>query len=215
MLRVGLTGGLGSGKSAVGLVFADRGAHVLEADAIGRALMQPGQEVYSAIVDYFGGELVSPSGQLDRVALARLAFEQGRLAELNRIVHPAVIRAQQERIEELAREDPHGMVVVESALVFEVSSGPDVPGWRDRFDRVVLVTAPEELKIARYVQRVLKGSGSDDDRERLAGDARRRLAAQIPDSEKIPLADFVIENNQSLVLLRRRSLAVYEQLRAG
>jgi dephospho-CoA kinase len=215
MLRVGLTGGLGSGKSAVALVFADQGAHVLEADAIGRALMQPGEEVYSAIVGHFGDDVVSRTGQLDRTVLAALAFEHGRLPELNRIVHPAVIRAQQQRIDELAREDPDGMVVVESALVFEVSAGPDVPGWRERFDRMVLVTAPEELKVARYVERVLVADGSEETRARAAADARRRLAAQIPDSEKLPLCDFVIENNRTLVLLRRRALEVFAQLRAG
>jgi dephospho-CoA kinase len=188
---------------------------VLEADAIGRALMQPGEEVYKAIVDHFGGEVVSPTGHLDRAALATLAFERGRLAELNRMVHPAVIRAQQQRIDELALADPDGIVVVESALIFEVSAGPDVPGWRDRFDRIVLVSAPEELKVARYVHRVLGSGDADEARARVASDARRRLAAQIPDEEKIPLADFVIENNTTLVLLRRRAIEVFRRLRAG
>jgi dephospho-CoA kinase len=215
MLRVGLTGGLGSGKSAVGLVFADLGAHVLEADAIGRALMQPGESVYAAIVEHFGPSVVAADGSLDRARLAALAFAGRRLGELNRIVHPAVIHAQQQRMEELEREDPDGIAVVESALIFEVSAGADVPGWRDRFDRMVLVTAPEELKIARYVRRVLASGATAEEQERVAADARRRLAAQMPDQEKAPLCDHVIQNDRTLVLLRRRAQEVYRLLRAG
>jgi dephospho-CoA kinase len=222
MLRVGLTGGLGSGKSAIAAVFAEGGAHVFSADEIGRSLMQPGEQVYAEIVDHFGPEVVGPDGQLNRNALARLAFDGGRLQELNAIVHPAVLRAQSDLLDQAARKDPFGIAVVESALIFEVARelvraglGPSTAGtdWRSRFDRVVLVTAPEEVKIARYVARVAPPAATPDTRARLAADARSRLAAQIPDSEKMPLCDFVIENTQTLVLLRRRAQAVLAALR--
>src|SRR5580692_5427782 len=96
MLRVGLTGGLGSGKSTVAAALRERGAQVIEADELGRALMEPGQAVYQQIVRTFGPELVSADGRLDRPRLAKLAFKGGRLDELNSIVHPAVIAAQQQ-----------------------------------------------------------------------------------------------------------------------
>ena len=94
MLRVGLTGGLGSGKSTAARMFAALGAHVLQSDTIGREMMEPGQAVYAAIVDHFGRGVVRPDSRLDRAALAKIAFDDGRVEELNAIVHPAVIARQ-------------------------------------------------------------------------------------------------------------------------
>ncbi|MGD0345988.1 MAG: dephospho-CoA kinase [Terracidiphilus sp.] len=94
MLRVGLTGGLGSGKSTVAAILRSLGAEVVEADALGRTLMEPGQPVFAAIVDRFGPEVVGSDGRLNRALLADLAFRHGRLQELNAIVHPPVIEAQ-------------------------------------------------------------------------------------------------------------------------
>jgi dephospho-CoA kinase len=217
LIRVGLTGGLASGKSSVALVFAEAGAHVFSADALGRALMQPGEAVYRQIVDHFGAQVVAPDGQLDRSALAREAFEHGRLAELNAIVHPAVFRAQAEQLDRVATEDPDGIAVIESALIFEVSreATAAAANWTSRFDKIVLVTAPDELKIARYLARTAPLDADEPTRDRLTADARARLAAQIPDTEKIPLADYVIENTATLVLLRRRAQAVFAALRSG
>jgi dephospho-CoA kinase len=120
MLRVGLTGGLGSGKSTVADYLRELGAEVIEADELGRALMEPGQQVYAEIVNVFGPEVVSPDGRLNRARLAQLAFHGGRLNELNAIVHPAVIAAQQHWMEEVFARDPAAVAVVESALIFEV-----------------------------------------------------------------------------------------------
>jgi dephospho-CoA kinase len=228
MLRVGLTGGLGSGKSAVAMVFAEGGAHVSSADEIGRALMQPGGPVYRQIVEHFGTALVAADGLLDRRALAREAFEHGRLAELNAIVHPAVFRAQEQEMLRVAAMDPEGIAVIESALIFELARGEVVAlgepvrseqpettaaSWARRFDQLVLVTAPDELKIARYVTRAAPPDADEATRQALAHDARGRLAAQIPDAEKAPLCDFVIHNTATLVLLRRQAQAVLAALR--
>src|ERR1700756_3094438 len=106
MLRVGLTGGLGSGKSTVGQMFAARGVYVISADEVGRLLMQPGEVVYQRIVAHFGPEVVRGDGTLNRPLLAELAFRQGRLDELNQIVHPAVIAAQEKWAEELFAREP-------------------------------------------------------------------------------------------------------------
>jgi dephospho-CoA kinase len=221
MLRVGLTGGLGSGKSTIGKMFADLGAHVIDADEVGRSLMQPGQAVYDRIVERFGKQVVRADGSLDRRALAQLAFGGGgQIDALNRIVHPATIAAQEEWLRSLFAAHPDAVAIVESALVFEASgelSGrprvtASVPGWRSRFDRIILVTAPNDLKIQRFVERSTKSSGSDP--AALGEDARRRLAAQIPDAQKIPLCDWVIDNSGSADSPRAEVARIYAQLSA-
>lgn len=195
MLRIGLTGNLGSGKSTVAALLAQRGAHILASDTIGRDLMQPGQPVFQRIVDHFGSEVLTPAGTLDRAALSRIAFADGRAEELNAIVHPAVIARQAELAEALAEEHPQAILVVESALIFESRylSG------KKRFDKILLVTAPESEKIARFIQRT--GLPAEE--------AQRRLALQIPDSTKRPLADYIIENDGSLAHLEAQVGALW------
>lgn len=204
MLRIGLTGGLGSGKSSAAMLFAQHGAYVLQADEIARELMQPGEAVYNSIVQHFGSSVVLADGQLNRSELARLAFAEGRVEELNAIVHPATIAEQAAIASEIFTEDPKAIIVVESALLFETQYGAIVTDegttpWRKRFDCIILVVAPEEVKINRYVQRV---AGSEtltsERRSELEAEARRRLAQQISDDEKIPLSDFVLANDGTL-----------------
>jgi len=211
MLRAGLTGGLGSGKTTVAGVFRSLGAHVIEADAIARDLMCPGQTVFNTIVQHFGPSVVRADGTLDRPLLADLAFRHNRLAELNRIVHPPVIAAQQQWADTIFAREPGAVVIVESALIFEADQQGSVPGWRKRFDRIILVTAPVDLRIARYVDRLVQLSGAPS-RAELEADARSRIAAQIPDNEKIPLADFVIRNEGSLEDLRKQTERIYAEL---
>jgi dephospho-CoA kinase len=219
MLRVGLTGGLGSGKSTVAAWLRELGAQVIEADELGRALMEPGHEVYDQIVRTFGREVVGSDGRLDRVRLADLAFRDGRLQDLNAIVHPAVIAEQQRWMEEVFARDPGAVAVVESALIFEVERDARTRGesegllsdWRNRFDRIIVLTAPDEMKIARYVARTHPAA---EGREEAVADARRRLARQMPDAEKAARADFVLENTGDLVSLRARVVALWERLKA-
>src|SRR6187551_2477134 len=128
MLRAGLTGGLGSGKTTVAEMFRSLGARVIEADTIGRELMSPGHAVYDEIVQHFGPEMLRADGSLDRRLLADLAFRQNRLAELNQIVHPPVIAAQQQWAEEVFAKDPDAVVMVESALIFESDRQGSAPG---------------------------------------------------------------------------------------
>jgi len=204
MLRIGLAGGLGSGKSTAAMLFARHGAYVLQADEIARELMQPGEAVYNSIVQHFGSSVVLADGQLNRSELARLAFAEGRVEELNAIVHPATIAEQAAIATEIFAEDPGAVVVVESALLFETKHGESAAGedptpWRKRFDCIILVVASEEVKINRYIQRV---AGSEpltpERRSEVEAEARRRLSQQIPDDEKIPLSDFVLANNGTL-----------------
>ena len=209
MLRVGLTGGLGSGKSTVAAMLRELGAEVIESDELGRAIMEPGQSAYAEIVRVFGPEVVLPDGRLNRPRLAELAFKDGRVKELNAIVHPAVIEAQREWMNRLFARDPAAVAVAVSALIFEVERDARAAGdanqilceFRRRFDRIVLITAPDDQKIARYIARI---SPTAADRERADADARARLAVQIPDSEKIGRADYVLENDGDLEALRRQ-----------
>ena len=166
------------------------------------------------IVESFGADVVQPDGTLNRRLLADRAFLQNGLAQLNQIVHPAVIAAQQQWADRLFAQDPSAVAIVESALIFEADQQGTIPNWRQRFNRILLVTAPVDLRIARYVERrqQLPNALSADE---LEADARSRLAAQMPDSEKIPLADYVIHNDGPLDLTRRQTEHIYAELAAA
>jgi dephospho-CoA kinase len=223
MLKVGLTGGLGSGKSTVASMLRALGAHVIETDELGRSMMEPGQAVYAAIVEHFGAPVVGATGRLDRARLAKLAFSEGRLEELNAIVHPPVIAAQQQWMEEIFRRDPRAVAVVESALLFEVERDARARGeregalaeWRRRIDRVIVVTAAEDVKIARYVTRTQASGQKPAARsEELETEARRRIARQIPDAEKAAQADYVIDNSGDIAHLHAQVEALWPRLQA-
>ena len=210
MLRVGLTGDLGSGKSTVAKMLSARGAIVLSSDEMARAMMQPGEAVFAAIVERFGSSVVAADGTLDRRRLAELAFDpqSPRVEELNAIVHPAVLAAQAEAVATFAGTDK--VVVVESALIFS-AYGTTREALRSRFDCVVVVTAPEEQKIARYVERVAAGRKlSDEEREAVERDARRRLALQRTEDRADECV--VIRNDRGRAELEDRVSAVWEEL---
>lgn len=219
MLRVGLTGGLGSGKSTVGAMLRQLGAEVIESDELGRTLMEPGQPCFQSIVQVFGPEVVSPDGHLDRARLAEFAFRGGRLSELNAIVHPVVIDAQQNWMREVFARDPAAVAVIVSALIFEVERDARARGetdsvyadWRRRIDRVVLVTACDELKIQRYLDR--RGLSADR-RPAAEADARSRLAHQLRDAEKIARAHYVLENDGDLQTLQSKVKDLWTRLKA-
>jgi dephospho-CoA kinase len=219
MLRVGLTGGLASGKSTVAGYLRELGAEVIEADELGRALMEPGQPVFSEIIRVFGTEVVGPDGRLNRKRLAELAFGGKRVDELNAIVHPAVISAQQSWMDKVFARDSSAVAVVESALIFEVERDARARGekdsiladWRKRITRLVVVTAPDEVKIARYADRVCPSGTS---REAAEADARSRLAHQIPDAEKVARADYVLQNTGDKSVLHAQTVDLWQRLKA-
>jgi len=219
MLRVGLTGGLGSGKSTIAQYLRELGAEVSESDDVGRALMEPGQPVYNEILRVFGPGVADADGRLNRTRLAQLAFSGGRLDELNGLVHPAVVEAQRRWMNEVFARNPAAVAVVVSALIFEVERDARNRGeldsilsdWRRRIDRVVVVTAPDEAKIARYVDRVgIFGAG----RAAAEADARARLAHQVPDAVKAARADYVVENTGDKEALRAQVTELWERLKA-
>lgn len=193
--HVALTGNIASGKSAVGRLFTDWGAILLDADAIVRALQQPGTAVFRAIVDRFGSDVVGADGTLDRPVLrARVLGSPSERRALEAIVHPAV-RAERQRILE-AQQRPKGAIVVSDIpLLFEAA---DPTG----FDAVVLVDAPEPLRLERL--RRARGLGE--------AEALALLRLQLPAGPKRARADFVIENDGSRDTLRTRAWEVWRKL---
>lgn len=205
MLKVGLTGGIASGKSVVGEMFVARGAHLIQADAIAHQLMQPGEAVYREVVRHFGEGILNPDGTVNRARLAEVAFGQegnksSRVQELNQIVHPAVIEKQDEWMEEVGRKNPRGIALVEAALILEAGSAK-------HFDRLVVVTCRPEQRVQRWAARLRV------DEETARREVTRRMAAQFPDEEKIKAADYVIDNSGSLDETRRRVGEVYRELK--
>ena len=206
MLKVGLTGGIASGKSVVGEMFVALGAHLGQADQIAHELMQPGQAVYEEVVRGFGTGILNSDGSVNRPALAEAAFGglggggSPRVAELNRIVHPAVIRRQDEWMEEVGRRDHRAIAMVEAALILEA-------GAARRFDRLIVVTCQEVQRVQRFAERL------KIDVEAARQEVRRRMAAQWPDEEKIKAADYVIDNSGSLDATQRQVRDVWAQLR--
>lgn len=181
MLRVGLTGGVACGKSTVGHLLAARGAHFLQADTLAHQLYQPGQPVYHAVVERFGREILNSNGAIHRARLANAAFPD-RIGELNAIVHPAVIEAQNLWLVECERRDPHGIAVIEAALIIEA-------GAAGHFDKLVVVTCDFEHKVERYARR------AEVSLEVARAEVLRRSAAQLSDEEKTLRADYVIDNS--------------------
>ena len=204
MLKIGLTGGIASGKSAVGEMFVKLGARLIRADDIAHELMQPGQTVYDKVVRHFGREILNSDGSINRPRLASFAFgESGgaaRVKELNAIVHPAVIQREDDWMEEVGRSDPHAIAIVEAALILEA-------GAADRFDRLIVVTCRPEQRVQRLAARL----GISEAAAR--GEVTRRMAAQISDEEKIKAADFVIDNSGSLETSERQVQRVFAMLR--
>jgi dephospho-CoA kinase len=200
VLRVGLTGGVACGKSTVAKMFADLGANITDADTIAHELYRPGQAVLQELVKHFGPEILKSDGELDRAKLATLVFDGGRVEELNRIVHPAVIRQQEQWMRALGEKDPYAVAIVEAALILEA-------GVKDHFDRIMVVTCKPAQKVARFAQR----TGMNTDAAR--ADVERRNKAQMPDEEKARRADFVIDNSGSVEETRHQVQRIYSELK--
>ena len=208
MLKVGLTGGIASGKSVVGEMFVTLGARLVQADRIAHSLMQPGEPVYNEIVRHFGREILNSDGSVNRAKLAEVAFgsaaapegeRASRVAELNRIVHPVVIRAQDEWMQAMGIQDRHAVAIVEAALILEA-------GAREHFDRLIVVTCNAEQRVARFAAR------QKIDLEAARREVVRRMAAQLPDEEKIKAADYVVDTSGSLEHTREQVRQIWQKL---
>ncbi len=195
MLLVGLTGGFGSGKSTVAAMLERRGAVVLDADEFARRALDPGRPGHARVVEEFGSSVVGPDGSVDRAALAGTVFgDPDARRRLEAIVHPEVARLLQDALEPY--RDTDRVVVYAVPLLVENH-------LESMFDLVVVVTAPEEVRIRRLVAR---GMAEDD--------VRARIRAQLSDSERQAVADVVVANDGSRDDLNRRVETLWEELRA-
>jgi dephospho-CoA kinase len=197
MLRVGLTGSIATGKSFVSGVLAGLGCHVVDADELARRVVEPGTRGLGAVVEEFGAEVLGADGTLDRARLGALVFGDARRRErLNSILHPLIIAEQDAVLRRWEEEDPRGVAVVDAALLIE--SG----GYR-RFDKLVVVHCRPEEQLERLMRR------NSLSRE----EAERRVAAQIPQEEKLRYADFSIDTSGSFEETRARTEEVFRALR--
>ncbi|HEX4595406.1 MAG TPA: dephospho-CoA kinase [Bryobacteraceae bacterium] len=198
MLRVGLTGGLASGKTFVGLALAQLGCHFIDADELGHQVLMPDGEAYDAVVNEFGEEILDEDRHIIRRKLGRLVWDNPeRLAKLNSFVHPAVIARQQQMIAEIAKKDPAAIVVVEAAILVETGS------YR-RFDRLIVAVCTFEQQVERAMKR-----GAYSREEVLA-----RLNRQLPLEEKVRVADYVIDTSGAKEKTLEQVKTVYESLRS-
>ena len=202
MLKVGLTGGIATGKSLVGSMFAELGVHVIDADSIGHELMRPGEPAYDEIVRRFGAEILNSDKTVNRAKLAEMAFDQRRprIYELNSLLHPGIIQRYEKRMEEIGAREPKAVVMLEAALLLEA-------GLRKRFDRIIVVSCKPQQRIERWEQR-LKVDADAARRE-----VTRRMMAQAPDEAKIQAADYVIDNSGSIEETRNQVESVFSKLR--
>ena len=197
MLRVGLTGGLACGKTFVGEALAALGCLVIAADDLGHDVLAPGGEAYDGAVREFGPEILDAGGRIDRSRLAAQVFgDPQRLARLNQLVHPPVVRREERLVAEFAAAHPDGIAVVEAAILIENGS------YR-RFDRIVLATCDEE----RQVERALRRPGARE------ADVRARLRRQMPLAEKRKYAHYVIDTSGEKRDTLRQTREVYDALR--
>ena len=192
-MNVGLTGGLGAGKSTVADLLAEHGAIVVDSDALAREVVRTGTPGFAAVVARFGPRVVGPDGELDRAELARIVFaDRGALGDLNAIVHP-LVRA---RSAELAAAAPPGAVVVHDVPLLAEN------GLADQFDAVVVVEADREIRLARLAARGLSRA-----------DAEARMAAQATDEQRRAIADEIVRNDSDRNALAHQVAALWARLK--
>lgn len=196
MLKIGLTGGIATGKSFVLGVLRELGCEVMDADQTAREVVAPGQPAFEEIVSHFGGEIVGADGKLDRPKLGAIIFNNAEQREkLNSIVHPKVFEAQAHWLAEIETRNPQAVVIIDAALMIETGS------YR-RFDKVVVVYCEPEIQLQRLMAR----------NNLTAEEATTRISSQMPSAEKLKFADFAINTSLGFEDTRRQTVLLYEQL---
>jgi dephospho-CoA kinase len=203
MIKVGLTGGIASGKSSVSRMFTELGAHTIDADELAHELIVPGGPAYGEVVAKFGEGILNPDKTVNRSKLAELAFDKKRprIYELNRMLHPGVIQLYEKWMDDIEKQQPNAIVMLEAALLLEA-------GLRRRFNKIVVVTLKQQQRIDRWAERFKV----DPETARL--EVTRRMMAQAPDEAKLQAADFVIDNSGSVEETKAQVKKVYEALLA-
>ncbi len=192
-MHIGLTGGIGSGKTTVTDLLAELGAVIVDADVIARAVVAPGSEGLAAIASEFGDQILTPDGGMDREAMAALVFADPEArARLNAIVHP-LIRARS--IEEVAAAPPGSIVIQSIPLLVET-------GQQDKFDLVIVVDVPPEVAVARLIEH----------RGMTEADARARISAQVDRTKRLAAADVVLDNSRTREHLELQTRELWVEL---
>ena len=197
MLIVGLTGGIASGKSLVAKVFKDLGAHVIDADKIVHELLEPGQQAWEEVVEYFGPGIVFPDKTIDRRKLGEIVFNNAeKRTWLNQCLHPKVFAAYTARVKHLCARAPHDIIVLDAALLIET-------GYHEKMDRIVVVYATQEQQMERLTSR-----------DRFSREqALVRIRSQMPLSEKRKQADYVIENTGTREETEQQAREIFQKLK--
>ena len=197
MLRVGLTGSIGVGKSFVAGVLAELGCHVIDADQMAREVVEPGSPALLAVAENFGADVIRADGTLDRERLGSLVFaDEEKRRMLNSILHPYIIARQDELLREWETKDPNGIAVVDAALMIE-------SGGYKRFDKLIVVhcTSAEQLKRIMVRNNLSRA------------EAEKRIRAQLPQEEKKSYADYLIDTSEGFEATRKRTEKVFQELR--
>ena len=198
MLRVGLTGGLASGKSFVGHTLADLGCRLIQADELGHEVLLPGGEAYDEVIQEFGNEILDEGGLINRRKLGDLVFGRSELLEkLSKIVHPHVGARQKRLIDAIVQEDPKAIIVVEAAILVETGS------YR-KCDRLIVAVCSDEQQMERAMKR---GAYTREE-------VQARLSSQLPLEEKLKVADYVIDTSGTKEHTIEQVRAVYDSLRS-
>jgi dephospho-CoA kinase len=195
MLRVGLTGAIATGKSTVGAMLRELGCHLLDADKVAHSMFEPGGAAYDQVVAEFGSGILTADGRVDRSKLGAIVFaDPARMVRLNTIVHPLVLAALDREFAAIEKAEPHGIAVVEAALLIEA-------GYRNKLDMLVVTWCTPEQQLARLTQR-------DAGKGLTIEQARQRIAAQMPAEEKRRVADVAIDCSGTIEHTREQVIAL-------
>ncbi|HUK56793.1 MAG TPA: dephospho-CoA kinase [Nitrospiria bacterium] len=198
MLLVGLTGGIGSGKSLVAQMFKQLGAYLIDADELAHKAVEPGRGALSRIVESFGPEILNPDRTLNRAELGRIVFDHPEKRErLNSIVHPYVFMEEERLRKEIEKKDPKAVVLFDAALLIETGS-------YQLMDKVILVTIDRRKQIGRIMRR--DGLSREE--------AVKRIEAQMPQTRKKSKADYIIDGGQALETIEGQVRKIYEELQS-
>lgn len=197
MLRVGLTGSIAVGKSYVCEVLGELGASVLDADRTAREVVTPGTLGWQLIIERFGSNILLPNNEIDRAKLGAIVFaDEQKRQLLNSIVHPLVIETQNDWLREQTAESPHGIAVIDAALMIE-------SGGYQRFDKIIVVWCEAAIQLQRLMTR----------NDLSEAEALKRISAQMPQEEKKRYADYLIDTTEGFDAARRQTIVVFEQLK--
>ncbi len=197
MILVGLTGGIASGKSAASKIFKKLGAYIIDADVLAREVVEPLKPAWRGVVKNFGKGVLNKDNSINRKKLAEIVFNNKKKRELlNSIVHPRVLKRAKEIEKEIVKKDPEAVIIFDAALLIE-------SGAYKKMDKNIVVYADEDVQVKRLIKR--DGLTKDE--------AKKRIKAQMPLRQKVRFADYIIDGNKVLNMVKKQAKTTLERLR--